>query len=217
KREAQADGVEESDSDNGENLRSIIETPADYVNRLASEWIASGEWFRITAFVTQNVYAIKYDVRNASLYVQYKHWDPSMPVRFGGNAGNGPGPIYEYSNVSIKEAKDAFTSPDIGVWIWDNIRVRGTWSGHLKPNRLVSISHGYLPRKAVLNYKGRPGEWFVPRARWDKKSNRVVMVSQLPLAPAFMLMDYSYVKNLPKRGTPDRGKPFDGRPNTGRP
>ncbi len=218
RREAQADGVDDNNLNNGSNQQSIIETPASFMRKLADEWIASGSWFRITAFVTENVYAIKYDVQKASLFVQYKHWDPSMPVYMGSNASHGPGPIYEYTDVSIKEARDAFTSPDIGIWIWDNIRVRGTWSGHTKPMRLVSISHGYLPRKAVMNYQGREGEWFVPRTRWIKKSNTKI-TSQLPLAPAFRFIDLQRIlmSNKPARGTPFRAKPNDGRPYNGRP
>ena len=166
-------------------------------------WIASGKFHLVQN--SDNVYAIAYDVLKSSLYVQYKHWAP--PMKFG--AQNGPGPIYEYKNVSVAEAHALYRAKDTGQWLWDNVRIRGTWSGHRKPYRLVAISQRYMPRQAMW-LKNR--EWFIRRQAWGTGGQ--VIYSQLPNAPAPpMGMDGKPVRGHygPDRGTPNRGTPFRGR------
>lgn len=166
----------------------------------ADEWIATGFYRLIQG--DGNVYAAKYDLQEGKLYVQYKHWDPSMEL----GTQDGPGPVYEYSDVTPAEARAFYNAPDAGVWLWDNVRVRGSWALHRKPYKIVAISRGYLPRKAVHNYRGSGEEWFVPRSAWGPNGRAVA--SQLPLAPAPPL---SY-DGVPLRGTPNRGRPNNGRP-----
>lgn len=175
--------------------------PSSSTRDAAGHWMTSGKFQLVTA--EGNVYAIAYDMAAMSLYVQYKHWAPPMPL--GVQAG--PGPVYEYQNVSMDEARSLFVAPNPGVWIWDNLRVRGTWSRHKKPYRIVAISRGYLPRKARWNYMGDGREWFVRRQVWGATGNAVY--SQLPTAPA---PDMGY-DGQPVRGTPYRGFPFRGRPH----
>lgn len=170
-------------------------------------WIMSGKFHIINH--SGNVYAIAYDVRRGCLYVQYKHWRPGLP--FG--AQNGPGPIYEYKNVSISEAHAIFRAPDVSAWLWDNVRRRGTWSGHKKPYRLVAIQAGYLPRKATFWRGGQ--EWFIRRQMWGVTGQATY--SQLPNAPAPpMGYDGKPIRTTdPNRGRPNNGRPFNGRPNNG--
>lgn len=177
-----------------------VPLPARQIWGQSGLWASRGDWKLIQN--SDNVYAIRYDIENESLFIQFKHWAPPMP--FG--AQNGPGPIYEYKGVSIPEAHSIFASNDVGEWLWDRLRIRGTWSGHQKPYRLVSISHGYLPRKATANYKGTGEEWFVRRQTWGTDGKAIY--SQLPTAPA-PPMGYD---GRPYRATPNRGRPNDGKP-----
>lgn len=164
-------------------------------------WLSEG-YFKIVD-ASSNVYAIKYDVQSANLYVQFQHWDPSMGYD---ELSGEPGPIYEYGGVSLAEARAFYLAASKGEWVWDNLRVRGTFSGHQKPYKLVAISQGYLPRKATWNYKNTGQEWFVQRKMWTKDGGAIV--SQLPTAPA---------RGFPGGVKPFRARPDNGRPDNGRP
>lgn len=179
--------------------------PDRTIREFSSLWIISGK-FMIVDSESDNVYAIAYDVDRSSLFVQFKHWEPGMP--FGSQ--NGPGAVYEYKNVSIPEAHSFFRAKSKDDWIWNNLRVRGTWSDHKKPYRLTAISLGYLPRKATWWTDGR--EWFIRRQMWD--TNGMAAYSQLPNRPAPpMGMDGKpqWSKWTPDRGTPNRGTPNRGK------
>lgn len=174
----------------------------------STKWILSGEFKKVPD--SDNVYAIAYDLRKSSLFVQYKHWAPPMPL--GTQAG--PGPVYEYKGVSIAEAHSVYRSANVSQWLWDYVRVRGTWGGHKKPYRLVAMSGGYLPRKASMSSDGQ--EWFIRRYATSAAGSGVV--SQLPDRPAPpMGFDGKPLWNYwqPTRGTPNRGRPNNGRPNRG--
>lgn len=173
--------------------------PASRLNDEPGAWMASGKFKLINT--EGNVYAISYNIASRSLFVQYKHWSPPMPL----GTQIGPGPIYEYTNVSMDEARAFYLAPNPGEWIWDNLRVRGTWSRHRKPYRIVAISRGYLPRKAWWNYKNDGVEWFVRRQVWG--SNGSAVYSQLPTAPAPPIGYDGH----PLRGTPNRGRPYRGK------
>lgn len=167
-------------------------------------WITSGKFKTVTG--SDNVYAIAYDIRRSSLFVQYKHWAPPMPL--GTQAG--PGPVYEYKNVSIAEAHALFKATNVSQWLWDYVRVRGTWGGHRKPYRLVAMSGGYLPRKATMSNDGR--EWFIRRFMTSAGGGSVV--SQLPDRPAPPMgfdgkPQWNYWR--PYRATPNRARPNNGR------
>lgn len=166
-----------------------------------TQWIISGNFRFINN--DENVYAIAYDIRRRCLLVQYKHWAPGMPL----DAQAGPGPIYEYSRVEICEASAIYHAQDIGLWLWDNVRVRGSWSLHKKPYRLVAISGGYLPRKSTMWNDGR--EWWIRRQMLGADGHSYT--SQLRNAPA-PPMGFD---GKPDRSNyhPYRGRPDDGRPN----
>lgn len=175
----------------------------------SAQWIASGRFKTVQG--SDNVYAIAYDLQTSSLFVQYKHWAPGMP--FGSQSG--PGPVYEYKNVSIAEAHAIFRAKSVNEWLWDNVRQRGTWGGHRKPYRLLAISAGYLPRKATWGNDGR--EWFI--RRYMTSASGADIHSQLPDRPAPPMgydgkPDWSAYR--PYRGRPNRGRPNDGRPRNGR-
>lgn len=96
----------------------------------ADVWASRGEWKTVDN--SRDVYAIRYDIKTQSLYVQYK-------ASFYGTK-DGPGAIYEYGDVSIPEARSAYTTRNIDDWLWNRVRIRGSWTNHQKPYRLVSES-----------------------------------------------------------------------------
>jgi len=121
-------------------------------------------------FVTvesSNVHSVAYDARDSTLFVRFwmKKWDKEVadyiPV--------GPGPIYAYSYVPPQMFLDLLEARSKGAWIWDNLRIRRTVSGHRFDYRLVAIAGGYVPRKATFaplkpgEYTGEYGEVFIPR------------------------------------------------------
>ena len=135
--------------------------------------VASGDWKRFSN--SRDVYAIRYEIKTNSLFVQYKHWDPSMEI----GTQNGPGPVYEYSDVSIPEARSAFRTRNIDEWLTNRVVGRGPASESIKPYRFVSGSKGYTPRKAT---KKRGREWYEPRLVWNKRGDATT--ATLPPGPA---------------------------------
>ncbi len=111
-----------------------------------------------------NVHSFGYDMDAAILYVRYLHSDES------GNA-TGPGSLYRYSPIEPELFESLYkvrrggggeggqSTP--GTWIWTNLRVRGTVSGHTKDYALVGIMNMYVPRKATVHPDF--GEVFVER------------------------------------------------------
>lgn len=148
---------------------------------------------------SSNVYAFGYDVDSRTLYVRYR-----AAPRFGGGMGS----LYAYDGVSMDKFLSLYESPSKGTWMWDNVRIRGTWSGHRHPYRLAAIRYDYVPRMAT--YAGGGRELFVPRTVQvhSKKRGFRTLTSQLPeeYAPSIVPMD----------GSPNRGEPNRGEPNRGR-
>lgn len=114
-----------------------------------------------------NVHSIAYDYQEGTLFVRFweKRWDREAKdfVKAG------PGPIYAYFFVPPQMFLDLLEAPSKGGWLWDNIRIRGTISGHQFDYRLVAVSRGYVPRKATF-MPLQPGQWndqyaevFMPR------------------------------------------------------
>lgn len=150
---------------------------------------------------SSNVHSIGYDYDSQTLYVRYLAYTP------GSRGRGGPGSLYGYSAVSLHQFDALYGSPSKGVWLWDNIRIRGTWSGHRHDYRLVAIRNNYVPRKAT--YVGGGREKFVQRTvRVHSKSRGFrSLTSSLP---------EEYAPDLSVYGTPDRGEPNRGSPNRGR-
>ena len=154
---------------------------------------------------SSNVFAYGYDVNSWNLYVRFRAESTSNPLQ----KANAPGPLYQYSHVPPELFLKFLRAGSKGNWVWDNLRVRGTVSGHRYDYRLVGVTQGYVPRKAVLM---PDGEYFIGRTvRTDQgrglsSSRPDVMVRPL-VSPG-----------QPNRGTPrppNRGGPNRG--NRGRP
>ena len=150
-----------------------------------------------------------------SIGFEFNHKQPAngvLLVRFlGGESNNrhGGGPLYEYFKVHPDEftafrkaansgGKDGKTG-GAGIWVWDELRVRGSRVMHQKRYSLRRIQNGYLPRQATVR-NGR--EMWVRRTRTTAGS---------PGRPARTLVSPLPDRDLgPARGRPNRGAPRRG-------
>lgn len=108
---------------------------------------------------SSNVHSFGYDNNSSYLYVRFKA--PKAPGAKGPRPQS-PGSLYRYAAVMPEKFLRMYQAHSKGTWIWDNIRQRGTVSGHTHDYELVGIMDQYVPRKAV--YRGRTlGEWYMPR------------------------------------------------------
>ena len=139
----------------------------------AERWAHGGDWHEVDS---SNVSRIAYNKLDGSLYVEFTNWLPGQPIGYIGGRGS----VYRYHPVSISEAVDFYNSTSAGVWVWDELRIRGTWTGHKKDYALLSRPDEYLPRAAMM-YGGE--EWFIPRESWSP-ATETVYTSELSDAPA---------------------------------
>lgn len=154
---------------------------------------------------SSNVHSIGYDADSVYLYVRFLQPSPILSANKADADRKGPGPLYRYRDVEPEQFLAMLAAPSKGEWLWDNIRVRGTASGHRKDYELVGVMHDYVPRKSTLMADGK--EWFLQRkirttgGRWLTSSRRSEPV------PASFYQQYG---RPPATGQPPG-------PNTGRP
>lgn len=141
-----------------ESGRKVV--AAQFKGLADGEGIWTGEMIPVTS---SNVHSIGFRAdprtgdppRLGTLLIRFLGTDP-----FGHRVG--PGSLYEYQEVPTALFRKFKWAMSKGKFVWDNVRVRGTVSGHRFAYDLVGISQGYVPRQAVLR-RGRQGEWFIPR------------------------------------------------------
>lgn len=146
----------------------------------------------------------------------------TLLIRFLGGHGkerSGPGALYEYFDVPASLFRAFRRAASKGKFVWDEVRVRGTISGHRYSYALADISGGYVPRQAGLK-RGAPGEWYLTRRFRD--SSGALLTSRLPemqvrSAGPNRANGPGAGKLILKRGTPKRGGPSRGGPNRGAP
>jgi hypothetical protein len=124
--------------------------------------LVTGEMVRVES---SNVHSIGYDLDTGTLYVRFL-----VTVVREGRVRQFGGSLYGYRGVTPEEFLRFLDAPSKGGWVWDNLRVRGTASGHKKDYFLAGIVGGYVPRKATLQWitdpkTGKPhlAEVFAPR------------------------------------------------------
>lgn len=160
--------------------------------------IITGEMVRVEG--SSNVHSIGIQVDPSGRGNRHELYVRFLDNRDGQRVG--PGPLYVYYGVPI-EVWDAFMmARSKGTFIWDQIRIRGTVSGHRYQYDLKGISRGYVPRRAKLIGND---EWFVKRTFKTQIQTRE---SQLD--------DELVRRGRPNRGAPNRGGPNRGTPNRGR-
>lgn len=162
---------------------------------------------------SSNVHSFGYDIESTYLYVRYLGYIRGAKGPDGGVLRAGPGSLYRYRDVTPEEFLTLYAANSKGHWVWDHLRIRGTWSGHQKDYELVGVEGGYVPRKATVRKNPLTGdieEWFVQRrvrgldGRW--------MTSALGSEPAGPVPWGEIDRGRPDRGTPDRGQPDRGTP-----
>ena len=136
--------------------RRVIEVDASGRERLmsADDPIFTG---RMIAVRSSNVCRVGYELNQnrperSQLRVQFWQQDPDSGTKQ-------PGPVYGYAGITPQLFRHLLRSGSSGEWVWDNLRLRGTVSGHRVPYTLLS-ARGHIPRRAVA-IAGR--EWFVRR------------------------------------------------------
>lgn len=124
------------------------------------------------------------------------------------DGGTKPGHLYYYYNIPPHIFRQfiigAQTSP--GTWVWTNLRIRGTVSGHQYPYALKGFVNDYVPRKATRigdeeHFKRRVNV----RGRHSRTGNVGTFSSSLP---------NRYVGRY--NPSPNRGRPRNGQPRNGR-
>lgn len=128
---------------------------------------------------SSNVHSFGFDWESHTLFVRFKAQAQGEKVR-----PHRPGPIYSYRNVPIGVFLKMLAAPSKGVFIWDNIRIRGTLSGHKYDYALVGVTGGYVPRKATLTPEGEAfiGRSIFTDASRSLRSSRPDQIVR-PLAP----------------------------------
>jgi len=170
--------------------------------------IVTGEM--VKAHRSSNVHSFGYDIESTYLYVRFLGTlqgtlGPDGPLRAG------PGSLYRYRNVTPEEFLSLYAASSKGDWVWDNLRVRGTWSGHKKDYELVGVEGGYVPRKATVRRDPTTNElqeWFIKRRVRGTDGNW--LTSSMPTELAGELPWGEVDRGQPDRGFPDRGEPDRG-------
>lgn len=126
---------------------------------------------------SSNVHSYAYDYDSATLYVRFLDHGR-------GRSRTGPGPLYSYANVEPEKFLSLDRAGSKGRWVWDNLRIRGTVSGHQYDYQLVAVVGGYVPRKATLTPQGEvymPRTLRVPGGQWLRSPKPLQVVR--PLQP----------------------------------
>lgn len=166
----------------------------------------------VPATGSSNVHSFGYDIESNYLYVRYLGYVRGAKGPDGRPFRAGPGSLYRYRDVTPEEFLTLLAANSKGEWVWENLRVRGTWSGHQKDYELVGVIGNYVPRKATVRIDDRTGrlqEWFVQRR--VRAIGGGWITSVLPSEEAGPLPWGELDRGSPDRGTPDRGLPDRGR------
>jgi hypothetical protein len=121
---------------------------------LASHPIVTGKMVRATG--SSNVWAFGYAFNEGALYVRFAK-------KGQGGVPSGPGPLYRYPGVTPDQFLSMLNAGSKGMWIWDNLRIRGTIPGQQKDYELLetvptpAYPEAYVPRKATVEPVVRHG------------------------------------------------------------
>jgi hypothetical protein len=166
---------------------------------------------------SSNVHSFGFDNDTHSLFVRFKDSLPSAQYASGykvksvyGGSGHGrphkPGPLYLYHNCPARLFLTFIDADSKGNWVWDNLRIRGTVSGHQLDYALVGVQGAYVPRKATLT---PAGEEYIPRTIFTDKGRSLSspLPQELirPLVPVFPGGGDDYGGGLGRRPNDGRG------------
>jgi KTSC domain len=160
---------------------------------------------------SSNVHSIGFRLDPNDSFDDLQSSKGTLLIRFLADTKGGkrtsPGALYEYHDVPARVFQEFRRAASKGGFVWDNVRVRGTVSGHKYSYDLAEIVNGYVPRQAGLK-RGQQGEWYLKR-RFRQGDN--VFESRLP--------ERQVKLSGPNRAEPNRGVPdsFQFLPNRGAP
>jgi hypothetical protein len=149
-------------------------------------------------------------------------WNPDNPtrgtlrVRFlkkSRGGGTKPGASYNYEGVHPDVFAAFQVAASKGEFVWDELRVRGTVSGHQYSYDLAGTDDGgYIPRQAGLK-RGQQGEFYMQRKFQGRTSS---LPEQQVRGPRAALVEEFQQRAGQMNFMPDRGGPNRGTPNRGR-
>ena len=147
------------------NTRKVVKINVGGANRQFDRGhpIVTGTMVRASS---SNVHSYGYDVEHEILYIRFLAPDPQNAMQ----KIQAPGPLYQYRGVPPELFLRLHDATSKGNWVWDNLRIRGTISGHRYDYALVGVTGDYVPRKATLLPEG---EGYVQR-RVKTVSGRVL-------------------------------------------
>lgn len=102
-----------------------LETPRDALDA----FLHFGAWLPVSS---SNVDEIRYSPDDSTLQIKFKN-----------------GNIYQYDDVSVREAENFANSASKGGWVWDELRLRGTVFGFNRRHPytfLSGVSAGTMPQ-----------------------------------------------------------------------
>lgn len=140
--------------------------------RRATSWTEDADYLPVIEgpinVTSSNVHSIAYEHNQNDSYAP-----GNLLVRYlGGDSKNrtGEGPLYRYHDVPVTIWKSFKLAASKGRFVWDELRVRGTISGHQYAYELAGTgNNNYVPRQAGLK-RGKHGEWYLNRKFGDLSS-----------------------------------------------
>lgn len=163
--------------------------------------LLTGAWIPVTSSNVESIGYIWNEANPAKGTLKVRFLDKRK------GATSARGSVYHYYDVHPSLFDNFRRAASKGRWVWDNLRIRGTVSGHQFRYALAGLaSDGYVPRQAT---RLGPKEYYLQRQVRSKSGQEY----QSELQDEFV----RYWE--PKRGTPNRGKgrgPNRGAPNRGR-
>ena len=112
-----------------QQLASLTSETLEQPRDLLDAFLHFGEWIQTTH--SSNVAEIHYDIDSGALQIRFKN-----------------GGLYQYEDVSIREAESFARASSRGKWVWDNLRKRGTVFGYNRahPYTFLSGMSDYQPQ-----------------------------------------------------------------------
>jgi len=191
-----ADGLNDTTT-RGQRRPKVELADSDGIRReydIASPVVTGDETF--VELMSEHVYSYSYQYDTSTLFVRYQQYE-------NGRRG-GPGTAYEYYDISPEQFRALVNAPRKGVWIWDELRVRGSHQ-HQKNYQLTRWVNGYIPRQATTGYHdGMRADIYKPRnievagGQWVKSDLSTQVVR-------------TYGRGTAPDGAPNRGAANNGR------
>ena len=114
------------------------------------------------------------------------------------------GPLYGYKNVHPKLLRQFVVANRKGIFVWDELRIRGSVAGHQYAYTLMGVVGGNIPRRArIFNNV----QYLIRRTKTEDATGKTVHshLQSKRIGP------YRPTSNRPNTGNPNRNTPNRGR------